>query len=345
MASRKLRAIDLFSGSGGLTLGLKQAGFEVTGAIEIDPVAIETYRMNHPTVTIFGGDIRSMDAKSIRRKLGLKRGELDLMAGCPPCQGFSSIRTYNGSRAVQDGRNDLVFDYLRFVKEFRPKAIMMENVPALAKDHRMKIFQAELKTLGYLPTCNILNAADYEVPQRRRRMILLAAKNGPIQFAAPMMTRITVREVIGGMLPAGKSGDPLHDVTEKRSAAIMSIIRRIPKDGGSRRNMGPQWQLPCHKRVPGGFKDIYGRMKWDDISPTVTSGCTNPSKGRFLHPEKNRAITLREAALLQGFPRDYFFSLSGGKQGASLMIGNALPPRFIKHHAVAIKKHLSLHAK
>jgi DNA (cytosine-5)-methyltransferase 1 len=343
-SKNKLTAIDLFSGSGGLTLGLKQAGFKVVGAIDNNEVAMESYKHNHPEVITWLNDIRKLEPKNLLKKLGLKKGELDLLAGCPPCQGFSSIRTFNGAKRIKDKRNDLVFDYLRFVKVFEPKSIMMENVPALAKDRRIKIFQEEIKKLGYKATCDVLNAADYGVPQRRRRMILLAAKNQTILHALPIANRTTVRETIGNMPQAGKSGDILHDVPENRSSSVMDIIRRIPKDGGSRRNMGLKWQLPCHKRCEGGFKDIYGRMKWDDVSPTMTGGCTNPSKGRFLHPQKNRAITLREASLLQSFPPDYFFSLAGGKQGVSLMIGNALPPRFIKHHALAIKKHLQTYA-
>jgi DNA (cytosine-5)-methyltransferase 1 len=117
----------------------------------------------------------------------------------------------------------------------------------------------------------------------------------------------------------------------------MAMIRLIPKNGGSRMDLPMKYHLPCHKRFPEGFKDVYGRMKWSDVSPTITGGCVSPSKGRFLHPSQNRAISLREAALLQTFPQNYYFSLKSGRQGVALMIGNALPPTFIKRHALAIK--------
>jgi DNA (cytosine-5)-methyltransferase 1 len=121
-------------------------------------------------------------------------------------------------------------------------------------------------------------------------------------------------------------------VPENRTAAVRARIARIPKNGGSRADLGASEQLPCHQKSDG-FKDIYGRMAWDKPAPTITGGCHNPSKGRFLHPEHDRAITLREAALLQGFPPDYHFSLARGKQAAAAMIGNALPPDFVAAHA------------
>lgn len=133
----KPKAIDLFSGCGGLTLGLKQAGFDVVGAVEIDPLAGETYQHNHPEVFLWRQDIRKITSSQILKELGLKRGQLDLMAGCPPCQGFSSIRRLNGKRRIRDEQNDLVFEYLRLVRSLRPKALMMENVPGLFGNHRM----------------------------------------------------------------------------------------------------------------------------------------------------------------------------------------------------------------
>lgn len=333
-------AMDLFSGCGGLTLGLRQAGFSVVGAVEIDPLAVKTYKSNHPRVNVWAKDIRKLNGSEVLRTLGFKKGQLDLLAGCPPCQGFSSIRTHNGKNTIRDNRNDLVFDYLRLVKELRPKAVMMENVPALAENRRMKVLKKELTKLGYESngTPLVLNTANYGVPQRRRRMILVSSRVGKIELAKSSDKRSTVREAIGSMPRPGKSGDPLHDPLEKRTAHTMEMIRLIPKDGGSRTDLPSKYHLPCHKKLPGGFKDVYGRMSWDEVSPTITGGCISPSKGRFLHPSQNRAITLREAALLQTFPKDYLFSLDNGRQGVALMIGNALPPAFIKRHALAIKR-------
>lgn len=339
---KKLTAIDLFSGCGGLTLGLKQAGFKVVGAIEIDPLATETYSANHPEVKVWKKDIRKIKGSEILRTLGLKKGQLDLLAGCPPCQGFSSMRTHNGKKRIRDDRNDLVFDYLRLVKTLLPKAVMMENVPALADNIRMKVFRKRLEKLGYNlnGTPLVLNTANYGVPQRRRRMILVCSRVSVIELPAAKSQRKTVREAIGDLPCPGKTGDPLHDLKENRGERITKMIELIPKDGGSRSDLPAKYQLACHKRLPGGFKDVYGRMAWEDVSPTITGGCVSPSKGRFLHPSQNRSITLREAALLQTFPKNYFFSLNKGKQGVALMIGNALPPAFIKEHALAIKKSL-----
>lgn len=339
--NKKLKAIDLFSGCGGLTQGLKDAGFNVVGAVENNKVFIETYSMNHGEVHVWDEDIKKVDPKKMMSALKLKRGELDLLAGCPPCQGFSTI----GTKDSGDKRNDLVFEFLRLVEKFLPKAIMMENVPGLFKDGRMMKVLRRLHELGYDygDTPAILNVAEYGVPQRRRRMILMAGRKGRINLAEKIGVKKTVREAIGSLKSPGQSGDPLHDYPEKRTEKVLKIIKKIPKDGGSRRKLALEDQLPCHQRCSGGFKDVYGRMRWDDVSPTITGGCTNPSKGRFLHPDQHRAITMREAALLQTFPMGYKFSLTGGKGTISLMIGNALPPEFIKRHAVRIKKYLHTH--
>lgn len=340
---KKYTAIDLFSGCGGLTLGLKQAGFKVVGAVEIDPLATETYSANHPEVKMWEKDIRKLKGSEILQTLGLKKGQLDLLAGCPPCQGFSSMRTHNGNKRVRDARNDLIFDYLRLVKALRPKAVMMENVPALADNVRMKVFKNRLEKLGYdlNGTPLVLNTADYGVPQRRRRMILVCSRVGRITLPKGEPIKITVREAIGNLPSPGKSGDPLHDLVEKRDPRILKMISLVPKNGGSRMDLPKRFHLPCHIKYPAGFKDVYGRMSWDEVAPTITGGCVSPSKGRFLHPSQNRSITLREAALLQSFPSNYSFSLSRGKQGVALMIGNALPPAFIKRHALAIRRALA----
>ena len=343
MNHKKFTAIDLFSGCGGLTLGLKQAGFSVIGAVEIDDLAAETYGQNHPEVRIWQSDIRKLSGSTILHELKLKKGQLDLLAGCPPCQGFSSMRTQNGKKIIHDIRNDLVFDYLRLVRNLLPKTVMMENVPALIKDGRMRILKRELEKLGY--DCNgtpkVLNAADYGVPQRRRRMILMCSRVSVIELYEPEEPKsVTVREAIAQMPYPGKSGDRLHDLIEKRNQKTIAMIKAVPKNGGSRSDLPKRFQLNCHVDQDG-FKDVYGRMCWDEVSPTITGGCISPSKGRFLHPVQNRSITLREAALLQTFPSNYHFSLRKGKQAVALMIGNALPPVFIKWHALSIKNALN----
>ncbi|MEK6375342.1 MAG: DNA cytosine methyltransferase [Acidobacteriota bacterium] len=333
----KLKAIDLFSGCGGLTLGLTKAGFEVVGAIESDPLAVKTYRANHPSVQIWDRDIRKVTAPQILEALGLQRGELDLVAGCPPCQGFSAIRRLNGRRRVRDEQNDLVFELLRLVRGLRPKAVMMENVPGLAHNARFSKLKAALRRLGYMVSAEVKDARHYGVPQRRRRLILLAGRGVAIPFAVHARRVRTVRETFAKLSKHRSKHDTLHNLADHRTAKVEDLIRLIPKDGGSRSDLGAAWQLECHRKCDG-FKDVYGRMKWNDVAPTITGGCCNPSKGRFLHPTKNRNITLREAALLQGFPANYYFSLDRGKFAAAQMIGNALPPEFIRRHAARIAK-------
>ncbi|MDU2859482.1 MAG: DNA cytosine methyltransferase [Streptococcus salivarius] len=339
-----MKAIDLFCGAGGLTVGLKMAGFEVVSAVEKEPIVSETYLQNHPDVSLLTGDIRALSPTKIMNELGLQRGQLELLAGCPPCQGFSSLRTRNKNSSVNDERNDLIFAFLDFVECFLPKVVMLENVPALAKDYRITIFCEELKKLGYFIDSNsvaIEDASYFGVPQRRRRMVMLASRLGYLPRAKKNSKKITVKDAIGDLPLPQNSDDVLHNIKENRTQKVMNIIKLVPKDGGSRSDLPYEYWLPCHKKYPNGFKDVYGRMKWDAVSPTITSGCTNPSKGRFLHPVQDRAITLREAALLQTFPKNYAFSLDRGREFAALMIGNALPPAFICAHATKIIEHLN----
>lgn len=333
-------AIDLFCGCGGLTVGLKRAGFNVVGAIDNDPVAVATYKANHGNVKVWGKDIRDVTIAAVKRRLKIRRGELALISGCPPCQGFTPLRTLNGARNINDPRNDLIHEFERFVRYLRPKAVMMENVPELARDERFTEFRQTMERLGYIGGYRILDAADFGVPQRRERLIYLAGLGTAIPFGRANKKKKSVRDAIGNLPPPGESGDPVHDVFEHRTPAVMDKIHRIPHDGGSRTDLPVADQLPCHRRC-SGFKDIYGRMAWNEQSPTITSGNFNPSKGRFLHPEADRAITPREAALLQGLPRRYKFRGTKSKSAIALMIGNALPPPFIRKHAYQTKKALT----
>ena len=335
-AREQLTALDLFSGCGGLTLGLKEAGYSVLGAVDIEPLSNKTYRANHEDVTVWEIDIRNLEPADVAKVLRIGKGDLDLLAGCPPCQGFSALRTLNGSMFIDDPGNDLLFDFLRFVEALQPRAVMMENVPGLAQDERFEAFCSRMREIGYLGRHKRLNAAEYGVPQRRWRLIYLAGFQMQIPFAKGTGSKVTVKTAIADLPKAGESGDDIHDIPEKRSDRIKELIRMIPKDGGSRTNLPAEYQLPCHKRC-SGFKDVYGRMSWNDVAPTLTSGCFNPSKGRFLHPQEDRAITMREAAVLQGFPPDYRFPTTKSKSALALMIGNALPPPFIAAHAGSVR--------
>lgn len=340
----KPKAIDLFSGCGGLTLGLKQAGFHVVAAIENDELAVDTYRANHRGVKVWREDICTVSAALVMRHHRLKKGQLDLLAGCPPCQGYSVIRTRNGAKQNRDRRNTLVREILRFARVLRPKAVMMENVPGLMNKKALSDLKSGLEAVGYRVRCDVKDAQFYGVPQRRKRLILVAGKKFEVPFASPRPNSLTVRKALAGLKRVKTSGDRLHDLPERRSVEMRNDIKRIPKNGGSRGALGERGQRRCHIRV-NGFKDTYGRMAWSKKAPTITSGCFNPSKGRFLHPRSNRCITMREAAILQGFPRRYHFVPRAGKQALALMIGNALPPEFIKRHAAKVRQAIEEHQR
>lgn len=324
-----------------MTLGLKRAGFDVVGALDISELAILGYETNHPDVAVWRRDLRSVDPEALIDAFGLVGpGELDLLAGCPPCQGFSRVRTRT-KVAVDDPRNGLVAQFARLAEGLLPKALLMENVPALAQDSlRFNRFIARLHRVGYRVSFEILNAVDHGVPQRRRRLVLIARLEDSVpEFASGRGKEVTVRQAIARLPVPEESDDPVHNHGESRSKAVKMRIKGVPHDGGSFRGSRRR-QLKCHKDFDG-FNDIYGRMAWDRPAPTITGGCINPSKGRFLHPDQDRAITLREAALLQGFPLGYHLPLDRGKYQAATLVGNALPPDFVADHARAIHRDLS----
>jgi DNA (cytosine-5)-methyltransferase 1 len=312
----------------------------VLAAVECDSFAAATYKLNNRRTKVYEDDIQSLSPANIRTASKLEKGELDLLAGCPPCQGFSSLRTFNGGKTVDEPMNDLVFSVLPFVEEFEPRAIMLENVPGLAEDPRVELLIERLAALGYKAERRVLDAVDFGVPQRRKRMILVAIKGGVPIFAAPLSRKRTVRSAIGSLHRPGEGSDTFHDYMRAHSSETIELFERIPADGGSRRDLSSNDQLPCHRKCDG-FKDVYGRMHWRRPAPTITGGCINPSKGRFLHPEQHRAITLREASLLQGFPRSFKFSAERGRFPIAQLIGNAFPPRFAELHAKAILEAIS----
>ncbi len=225
-------AFDCFAGCGGMTEGFRQAGYRVIGAIEIDASAAKVYKLNHPRVRLWQDDIKNVSAQSVLKTLKLQKGELDLLGGCPPCQGFSALRTKNGKRDIFDKRNDLISDFQQLVLDLLPKYVMLENVPHLIKDQRLRTFTESLEDAGYTLKADILNVAHYGVPQRRRRTVVVASRIGAPSFAAKDAALQTVRQTIGSLQPAGNSGDPLHDIPERRSAVVRQRIRRIPKNGG-----------------------------------------------------------------------------------------------------------------
>ncbi len=331
-------AIDLYSGCGGLTEGMRQAGFNVALAIENDEFAADCYESNHPETVLLKGDIRKIRISKIHNFLEGK--PIHLLAGCPPCQGFSSVRRLNRKKSIRDDRNSLLLEFLRFIKSLKPLTVMMENVPGLIEYYRFKEMIKTLKKLKYFVDFDTINIEHYGVPQRRKRLVLIASRLAPIRIAQPINIRRTVRDAIGKLKSITITGDSLHKIVARHTPRIQNLINMIPVNGGCRTDLPKKYQLACHKKPNVGFKDIYGRLKWDSYSSTITGGCLNPSKGRFLHPEENRVITPREAALLQTFPKNYKFPLSISKAELALMIGNALPPEFSRVQTAHILEHI-----
>ena len=352
----RFTVIDLFSGPGGTGLGFRRAGFEVVAAVEIDESAADTYERNIG-VEVERRDITRLNPKTFRRRLGLRTSALDVLVGCPPCQGFTRLRNRTGAG---DPRNSLVLRYLSFVAEFKPKYAVFENVPGLVKTRHGRHFYRRLteglSALGYRFTRHELNAADFGVAQRRLRVIVVASRESALPMQIPRSHDEpgspevaagkkapwqTVRAAIGnGRLPlvrVGQKPDPVdpNHVAADTGDDVIAFLRRVPKNGGSRRDVWKRYWLDCHKEHDGHY-DTYGRLSWDAPSNTITSGCTNPSKGRFVHPTQARALTIREAALLQGFPRGYRFL--GSFQAEQ--VGNAVPPPLACAVARAIAREL-----
>jgi len=336
-----ITALDLFAGCGGLTQGLKQADVDVVAAIEINKNAARAYKMNHPETLLIEEDIRNIAAKDILSFVSGKK--INLVAGCPPCQGFSNIRTRNKGNIIEDERNTLILEFLRIVEGIKPIFIMLENVPGIINYHYFELTVNRLSELGYNLDYRVINVEDYGVPQRRKRLVLLGSLIGEVSIPSnTIYKRTTVRDYLYNLTPIEKSRDPLHQIFSKHSEKVKKIISLIPKDGGSRKDLPEEYWLECHKKKGIGFSDIYGRLSWDKVSSTITGGCLNPSKGRFLHPMEDRAITAREAALLQTFPIDYKFPTDISKGELAQMIGNSFPPKFSEIQASYLKSLLTI---
>lgn len=347
-----LVAVDVFSGAGGLTVGLKRAGFRVATAIEIEDHAFATYKTNHPEVRAIKQDVRTVRGRHLRQISG---GRVDLLAGCPPCQGFSTLTNTSSKR---DPRNDLVLEMARLVRELRPRAVMMENVPGLA-DRGKRLFNRFLKTLqelNYQYTWDILQVANYGVPQNRRRLVLLAGRGFQPSLPKPTHHRTgkdglaqwkTLRDAIFGMdaptllEDAQKLGGPVNfdwHVVRRLSSQNIARLRKA-RPGASRSKLPKSLRPDCHKEVDKGYTSVYGRMAWDQLPVTITGGCTTFSKGRFGHPSELRTISVREAARIQTFPDDYVFD-TPYMEYACQMIGNALPCDFAQTLATSVAAQL-----
>ena len=343
----KKTAVDLFQGAGGASLGLKNAGYKVVAAVDIDSKACETYKTNLKLEPICG-DMREITGENILERYGLGKGDVDLVVGCPPCQGFSSLRRTRYPDG-NDDRNDLVGVFLERIIELEPKVVIFENVPGLVGEKGCLFFDEYIRAIekmDYATSWDVLNAADYGIPQYRRRVVVISVRDIKTPPPMPIQTHArpssvkeelepwrTVEDTIMD-LPPLEPGEacpniPNH-VARNHSQRILELISLIPKNGGSRKSLPEEYWLTCHKNLEDGkgAENIYGRMWWDKPSPTMTSRCTTPSSGRFLHPEQNRAITPREAARFQTFPDDFEFPEQFTH--AERQIGNAVPAKLIE---------------
>lgn len=335
--------IDLFCGVGGLTHGLIEGGIKVIAGVDLDPQCRFPYKKNNNSIFI-ERDVSQLSREELSKMFG--KAKFRLLAGCAPCQPFS---TYSQKRRGfnNDNKWELVADFGRLVKEVQPDFVTMENVPQLL-GHR--VFQNLLQDLyAYEIWYQIIECADYGVPQTRKRLVLIASRLGSIELLPPDPSarfNATVRGAIFNLpaLAAGCSDpkDPLH-----RASALSKLnLRRIKASspGGTWRDWDESLRAPCHRKNSGQtYPSVYGRMEWDMPAPTITTQCFGYGNGRFGHPEQDRAISLREAAILQTFPENYCFLEPGEKPSFSKLgrlIGNAVPVRIGEVVARSFRSHL-----
>lgn len=344
-----LKVVDLFSGCGGSALGFSLAGFPIKVAVDNDLKASESFKINFPEAHVFAEDITNLSGKDLLSAGKIQTGKEVLLIACPPCQGFSNARRQ--SERMADPRNKLIYEFLRLVKEIGPSVFVMENVPGLATGIGKPLFKdilEKLHELGYQTVYGVVNAADYGIPQKRKRLILYGTNRNDIRLTFPLKSNgdpnvspdlsswKTVRDAISDLpkIDAGVKNekDKMH-AAANLSTTNLERIKHTSHNGGSRTDWPDNLVLDCHKKS-NGHMDVYGRMKWDEPSPTITGGCVMISKGRFGHPDQDRAISLREAARLQTFPDSFQFFGNTGE--IAKQIGNAVPPLLAKKAALAI---------
>ena len=341
--SESIRAIDLFCGVGGLTHGLEDSGIDVVLGIDIDPACEYPYATNNEA-SFRRASVERWQGKDLDEAFG--DAPLKLLAGCAPCQPFS---TYNQGRSyAPTERWSLLGHFSRLVKETLPHLVTMENVPKLAEQDVFSKFVTDLHHENYKIFCDVVDCADYGVPQHRRRLVLIASRLGPIHIVKPHTPkgrRKTVRSAIGDLPPLG-AGETCHfDSLHKASQLSPTNMQRIRTStpGGSWREWDEDLRARCHKRLSGrSYPSIYGRMTWDDPAPTITTQYYGFGNGRFGHPEQDRAISLREGAILQSFPKSYELVPAGRpihRNKAGRLIGNAVPVELGK----AIGRSIILH--
>jgi DNA (cytosine-5)-methyltransferase 1 len=331
----KYTCIDGFSGAGGLSLGLKRAGFDIIYSFDFDEDCVTTLSKNKKYLdhAIHREDINNLLKGVLLSKAKIKKGELFLLAGGPPCQGFSIQRI----GADLDERNNLVLKYAQLIGEVYPYFFVMENVAGIrGKRGKMILdkFLEMVRSFGYTVHSKLLDAQDYGVPQRRKRMILIGERSDigkEYLFPIPRQKKVTVRDAIGSLPPPPENGSdypsmPLHRRDKLSDVNIKRL--KILKPGQGRDSLPRNLLANCHKFDSSaiGHRNVYGRMLWDEVAPTITARFDSFTRGMFGHPEQLRSISLREGALLQTFPKDFIFS--GTKVSVARQIGNAVPVKF-----------------
>lgn len=340
---KKISCVDLFCGAGGLTHGFVLEGLPVAAGVDMDPACRFPYETNN-NATFVERDIKKLTGSDLDALFG--EADIKILAGCAPCQPFS---TY-AQRYECDGESGkwgLLYEFSRLVREVRPDVITMENVPSVAKHLVFRKFVSTLEGLDYKVWFEVVDSSQYGVPQMRKRMVLLASKYGKFEIIKPTHSKPkTVRQAIGHLreLRAGEMApqDKLHVASNLSEKNLQRI--RVSKPGGTWRDWPKHLIAECH-RVESGrtYSGVYARMEWDKPAPTMTTQCYGFGNGRFGHPVQDRAISLREAAILQSFPRNYAFLQKGDEvkfKELGRLIGNAVPVDLGRAIAQSIKAHL-----
>lgn len=328
-------AIDLFCGCGGVSHGFKKAGFDVRLGVDFIPDFQETYERNNSRFLL--RNIKELKASEIISSACLSTGDSLVISSCAPCQPFSLKNSKRSILGSTDPRADLGYELIRLIQELddsgvHTQGIFLENVPDYSKSPIWMLIRIELRKLGFSLASNIINCADYGVPQARNRFIVLGVRtNNYLSFPIPthgpgLHPYKTVRDAFDSMTTLN-AGEKCETIPNHRARALTDInlkrIASVPHDGGSRDSFPEDLILDCHKNCDG-HKDVYGRMKYDAPSPTITTRCVSITNGRYGHPVEDRAITVREAARLQTFPDDFIFYGNSLEVDAK-MVGNAVP--------------------
>lgn len=337
--------MDLFCGAGGLTRGLLDAGVKVVAGYDIDSACRHAYEANNDSATFHLQSVADLTGAGLAAHY--PAGHTRVLVGCAPCQPFSKYT--QGASKENDAKWGLLHEFSRLVCEVTPEIVSMENVPEIQRHSVFQEFVNHLEGLGYHVNYTEAFCPEYGIPQQRRRLVLLASQFGPLYLIKPPKTNpVSVRCAIGHLQPleAGMaSDDPLHRACQLSSLNMERIKSSRP--GGCWRDWPAELVAKCHRTEAGkNYPSVYGRMEWDVPAPTITTQFFGYGNGRFGHPEQNRAITLREGAILQSFPEYYEFLKPG--QPASFatlgrLIGNAVPVRLGEAIGRSIRQHLKVH--